>query len=92
MPFTYILECADGTLYTGWTTDLIRRLEAHQRGVASRYTRGRRPVRLVYWEEHPTRRAAQRREAALRRLSRPQKLALIASVAEHLQDLKGAIA
>jgi len=73
MAFTYILECADGTLYTGWTEDLARRVRAHNAGRGARYTRGRRPVRLVYWEAQPSRNAAQRREAALRRLSRAQK-------------------
>jgi len=73
----YILQCADGTLYTGWTTDLERRLRAHDSGQGARYTRGRRPVRLVYQEEQLTRSAAQRREAAIRRLSRADKLKLI---------------
>lgn len=79
MAFVYILECADGTLYTGWTTDLARRLAAHNAGRGGRYTRGRRPVRLAYWEEHPEPRRARKREAALRRLRRAEKLALIAS-------------
>jgi putative endonuclease len=73
----YILQCADGTLYTGWTTDLERRFQAHNSGRGARYTRGRRPVRLVYHEEQPTRSAAQKREAAIRRLSRTDKLKLI---------------
>ncbi|MCD6554132.1 MAG: GIY-YIG nuclease family protein [Anaerolineae bacterium] len=77
MAFTYILECADGTLYTGWTEDLARRVRAHNAGRGARYTRGRRPVRLVYWEAQPSRNAAQRREAALRRLSHTQKQQLI---------------
>jgi putative endonuclease len=73
----YILQCADGTLYTGWTADLERRLRAHNSGQGARYTRGRRPARLVYQEEQPTRSAAQRREAAIRRLARADKLQLI---------------
>jgi putative endonuclease len=73
----YILQCADGTLYTGWTTDLEQRLRAHNSGQGAKYTRGRRPVRLVYREEQPTRSAAQRREAAIRHLSRAEKLKLI---------------
>ena len=77
MAVAYILQCADGTLYTGWTTDLARRLQAHNSGQGARYTRGRRPVRLVYYEEQPTRSAAQKREAAIRRLSRADKLKLI---------------
>jgi putative endonuclease len=75
--FTYILECADGTLYVGWTTDLERRLHAHNAGLGGRYTRGRRPVRLAYFEEHSTRQEARRREAVLRRLPRAKKLRLI---------------
>ena len=71
--FTYILECADGTFYTGWTTNLERRLQAHNAGRGGRYTRGRRPVRLVYFEEHSTRQEAQQREAVLRRLSRAMR-------------------
>ena len=76
--FTYILECADGTFYTGWTTNLERRLQAHNAGRGGRYTRGRRPVRLAYFEEHSTRQEAQRQEAVLRRLPRAMKLRLIA--------------
>jgi putative endonuclease len=76
--FVYILECADGSYYTGWTTDLSRRLLTHNAGRGSRYTRIRLPVRLVYWEEHPDRASAQRRELALKRLSRARKTAIIA--------------
>lgn len=78
MTFVYILECADGSYYTGWTTDLDRRVAAHNAGRGGRYTRSRRPVKPVYWEEHPDRRSAQRRELALKRLPRSRKLALIA--------------
>lgn len=77
MAVVYILQCADGTLYTGWTTDMERRLQAHNSGQGAKYTRGRRPVRLAYREEQPTRSEAQRREAAIRRLSRVEKLRLI---------------
>lgn len=77
MPYTYLAQCADGTFYTGWTTDLEARVQAHNAGRGARYTRSRRPVRLVYWEEHPDRSAAQRREAAIRRLSRARKQALV---------------
>jgi putative endonuclease len=76
--FVYILECADGSYYTGWTTDLDRRVAAHNAGRGGRYTRSRRPVKLVYWEEHTDRRSAQRRELALKQLPRARKLALIA--------------
>ena len=77
MPFVYLVECADGTLYAGWTTNLQKRLDAHNSGRGARYTRSRRPVRLVYWEPCDSRGSALRREAALRRLSRSQKLALV---------------
>lgn len=79
MPYTYLVQCADGSYYAGWTTDLEARVRAHNAGQGARYTRGRRPVHLVYWEFQPTRNAAQRREAALRRLSRDQKAALVAN-------------
>jgi len=77
MPYTYVLLCADGTLYTGWTTDLERRLRTHQAGKASRYTRARLPVTLVYQQEHATATEARRQEASIRQLSRKRKLQLI---------------
>jgi putative endonuclease len=76
MPYAYLVQCADGSYYAGWTTDLEARVRAHNAGRGARYTRSRRPVRLVYWEFQPTRSAAQRREAALRRLGRDRKAAL----------------
>ena len=75
--YTYILECADGTLYTGWTNDLEKRLAAHNAGQGAKYTRGRGPVRLRYYEVFADKEAALRREASLKRLSRTEKLALI---------------
>jgi putative endonuclease len=72
----YILECRDGTLYTGIAIDLERRLEAHQRGTASRYTRARLPVRLLHHEPHTDRSSALRREAAIKKMSRARKLSL----------------
>jgi len=72
-----MLWCGDRSLYTGITNDLSRRLTRHLAGTASAYTRARRPVRLVYEEPQPDRSAALRREAALRRLSRAEKLALV---------------
>ena len=74
----YILRCGDGTLYTGCTNDLPRRLQAHQMGRGAKYTRSRLPVELVYWEEAAGRSGALRREAAIKRMSRREKLALIA--------------
>lgn len=75
----YLLQCADGSLYTGVTVNLPRRLAQHN-GVlvgGPRYTRGRRPVQLLWSEEAVDRSAAQRREAAIKRLPRPAKLALL---------------
>lgn len=75
--YAYMLECADGTLYTGWTNDLEKRLAAHNAGQGAKYTRGRAPVRLRYYEAFPDKEAALRREAALKRLPRRAKMALI---------------
>ncbi len=79
--YVYILKCADGTYYTGITTDPKRRLAEHNRGVAAKYTHppSRRPVELVYREEAEDRAAASRREYAIKQLSRNQKEALIKS-------------
>ena len=76
--FVYILRCADGTLYTGITRDLDRRCQQHNAGTASRYTRSRRPVKLVYQEPQRSQGLALRREAAIKKLARRQKLELIA--------------
>ncbi|RME73065.1 MAG: GIY-YIG nuclease family protein [Chloroflexi bacterium] len=75
--YVYIVECADQTLYTGWTTDVDRRLKAHNAGRGAVYTRQRRPVRLVYLEELPDRRSALKRELQIKRMSRQGKLRLI---------------
>ena len=75
--YTYILRCADGTLYTGWTNDLEKRLAAHNAGTGAKYTRPRRPVTLVYHEVFETKEAAMRREWEIKHLSRSQKLRLI---------------
>lgn len=77
--YAYLLKCADGTLYAGWTNDPDARLAAHNSGAGAKYTRGRRPVTLVYLECLDDKRAAMRREAALKRMTRAQKLALINS-------------
>ncbi len=77
MYFVYLLRCSDGTLYTGCTNNLDRRLAAHNAGKGAKYTRSRRPVALVYWEQAADRSAALRRESAIKRLTRWQKLELI---------------
>jgi putative endonuclease len=74
--FVYLLRCSDGTLYAGWTYDVARRVRVHERGNGARYTRARRPVTLVYHERLPSRRAAMRREIAIKNMSRARKLAL----------------
>ena len=75
--FCYILECSDGTFYTGWTTDPERRVSQHNKGVGARYTRTRRPVKLVYLEEQPDKISALKRERAIKALKRPKKQRLI---------------
>jgi len=75
--YTYILRCADDTLYTGWTTDLEARIEAHNAGIGAKYTRGRGPVELAYAESLSGKSAAMQRECAIKKLSRLEKLALI---------------
>lgn len=74
--YTYILKCADDTLYTGYTNDLNNRLEAHASGSA-KYTRGRLPVELMYSEQSETRSEAMKREYAIKQLSREEKMSLM---------------
>ena len=77
MNYVYIIECSDGTLYTGWTNNLDKRIEQHCNGTGAKYTRGRGPVRLVYHEEFNDKRDAMRREYEIKRYSRINKLKLI---------------
>ncbi|MDD3853604.1 MAG: GIY-YIG nuclease family protein [Syntrophomonadaceae bacterium] len=79
MPYVYILRCNDNTYYTGYTTELSRRLDEHNKGIASRYTRGRRPVEMVYSEELSTKSLALKREIEIKKLKRHQKEKLISS-------------
>lgn len=88
MAFVYMVECADGTYYTGWTVDLAARVAAHNAGTGARYTRARRPVRLVYWERVADASAALRREASLRRLPHAQKRRLAAVHAANLGEVQ----
>ncbi len=78
MNYTYILRCSDGTLYTGWTNHLKKRLKAHNEKTGAKYTKGRTPVRLVYFEEYDTKEEAMRREFAIKRLTRAEKMTLVA--------------
>jgi putative endonuclease len=75
--FVYLLRCGDGSLYCGWTTDLARRVGAHRRGTGSRYTTRRRPVELAAAWHAADRSSAMRLEAAIKRLPRPEKVALV---------------
>jgi putative endonuclease len=75
--YCYILECADGTFYTGWTTDPERRVSQHNKGVGAKYTSARRPVKLVYLEAQPTRREAMKREIVIKKMRRVGKKMLI---------------
>ena len=83
--WVYLLRCGDGTLYTGITDDLDRRLAAHNAGRGAKYTRSRRPVMLVWREEQPDKSAALRREIQIKRLSRRDKLALCAGRSAELR-------
>lgn len=77
MHYVYVLECADGSLYTGYTTDVERRLAEHRAGEGARYTRGRTPVELVHAESYATRSEALTREHAVKQLSRAEKERLV---------------
>ena len=84
MNYTYIVKCADGTLYCGWTNHLKERVAAHNAGRGAKYTRSRRPVELVYYEEFAAKEEAMRREAAIKRMGRAAKMKLIAEQAEKI--------
>lgn len=83
MNYTYILRCSDGTLYTGWTNDLEKRLLTHNSGKGGKYTRARLPVELVYCEEHSSKEEAMRREWQIKQLTREEKLSLISGNNSH---------
>lgn len=77
MNYTYILKCRDGTLYTGWTNNLEKRIAAHNSGKGAKYTRARKPVRLVYYEIFEEKEEAMKREYAIKHMSRKEKEKLI---------------
>ena len=77
MNYTYLVKCADGTLYCGWTNHLEQRVKAHNTGKGAKYTKSRRPVTLVYYETFETRKEAMKREAEMKQLSRQEKWELI---------------
>lgn len=84
--FVYMLRCKDGSLYTGWTNDMEHRLAMHNSGRGAKYTRGRGPLELVYSEELPDKEAALRRECAIKKLRRKQKLALLQTWQAHIAE------
>ena len=77
MNYTYILKCKAGSLYTGWTNDLEQRVAAHNTGKGAKYTKARRPVELVYFEEFETKEQAMKREYAIKQMARKDKLELV---------------
>nr|WP_199229023.1 GIY-YIG nuclease family protein [Sporanaerobacter acetigenes] len=77
MCYVYILKCSDNTLYTGWTVDLHKRLKTHSSGKGAKYTRGRLPVKLVYFEKYEDKISAQKREYEIKQMTRKEKLELI---------------
>ena len=83
--YTYILECADGTLYCGWTNHLQERVAAHNAGKGAKYTKNRRPVVLKYYEAFSTKQEAMRREWAVKQLSRKEKLELIEAFTQRMR-------
>lgn len=80
--YIYLLRCADDSLYCGWTTDLERRIAAHNNGTGAKYTKSRRPVELVYFEEYENRHEALSREWHIKRLRRKEKLLLLEKAGE----------
>ena len=87
--YVYLLRCADGSLYCGWTNDLKRRVRAHNAGTGSKYTRSRRPVTLVWYEKCESKQAAMSREWQLKRLSREEKIQLIERDKHETDDQTG---
>lgn len=77
MKYVYMLECSDGSLYTGWTNNLEKRIAAHNNGKGAKYTRVRLPVKLVYYEEYEDKIEAMKREYEIKQLSRKEKVKLI---------------
>lgn len=86
--YTYILRCRDGSLYTGWTNDIDKRMQAHRKGKGAKYTRSRLPVTLVYQETFDTKQEAMRREAEIKKLPRKKKLLLVETYQQKLSQRK----
>lgn len=83
--YTYILECKDGTFYTGWTNNLEKRLKNHNDGKGAKYTKARLPVSLIYYEEFQTKEDAMRREYAIKQMTRNEKCSLISAYKEKIR-------
>lgn len=79
MNYTYIVKCSDGTFYTGWTNNLEKRIRDHNVGKGAKYTKSRRPVELVYYETFSQKEDAMRREYAIKKLERKEKMKLVES-------------
>ncbi|MGI6011304.1 MAG: GIY-YIG nuclease family protein [Ruminococcus sp.] len=77
MNYTYMVRCCDGSFYTGWTNNLEKRIQDHNMGRGAKYTKSRLPVTLEYYETYETKEEAMRREYAIKRMTRAQKLALL---------------
>ena len=77
MNYVYIVECSDGTFYTGWTNNLEKRIYMHSNGLGAKYTKGRGPVKLMYYEEFEGRKDAMKRECEIKKLTRKEKVLLI---------------
>ena len=77
MNYTYIVRCKDGSLYTGWTNDIEKRIKAHNEGKGAKYNKSRRPVKLVYYEEFQTKEEAMKREYAIKHMRRKEKEKII---------------
>jgi putative endonuclease len=89
MNYTYILRCADNTLYCGWTNHLEHRIKAHNEGKGAKYTKTRRPVSLAYYEEFDTKQEAMKREAAIKKMSRKDKLSLFGELHKSDRQIPG---
>ena len=89
MNYTYILKCNDGTLYTGWTNNIEKRVSDHNAGKGAKYTKVRRPVELAYFETFDTKEEAMKREYQIKQMKRQDKLKLIAAMEERCKLLKG---
>ena len=88
MFYVYILKCSDDTLYTGFTVDILKRLDTHNNGLGAKYTRGRVPVELVYQEALSSKSEAMKREIAIKRLNRQAKLKLIKQSSKNINTQK----